>query len=82
MAPPAAFGLDSLLRAAQLPPSYLAAAIPEGVQSVPKLFQLQGLNWMLRREREGEALGRSLLQLHPAWVQLVTRDGFIFYVHR
>lgn len=39
---------------------------------VPHLSRLapQGLEWMLRRERQGDALGRSLLLLHPAWAQV------------
>ena len=43
----------------------------------------QGLEWMLRREQKGEAVvGRSRLSLHPGWLQLVTRQGFVFYMHR
>lgn len=37
---------------------------------------------MLDRERRGDALGRGVLHLHPAWLQLVTASGFVFYVHR
>lgn len=44
--------------------------------------QKQGLEWMHRRERTQDAVGRGLLQLHPAWVQLVTASRFVFYVRR
>lgn len=38
---------------------------------------------MLRRERRGEALGRSLLRLHPAWLQLVIgSSGLVLHIHR
>jgi hypothetical protein len=48
----------------------------------PLLPSLQGLEWMLRRERRGDALGRGLLQLHPMWLSFATEEGFVFYLHR
>lgn len=34
------------------------AVAPSALRTVPKQFQLQGLYWMLARERQGDALGR------------------------
>lgn len=31
---------------------------------------------------QGDALGRGQLRLHPAWLQLVTADGQLLYLHR
>ena len=31
---------------------------------------------------QGDALGRGYLHLHPSWVQLVSADGQLFYMHR
>ena len=31
---------------------------------------------------QGDALGRGQLHLHPAWLQLVTADGQLLYLHR
>ena len=31
---------------------------------------------------QGDALGRGQLHLHPAWLQLVTEDGHLIYLHR
>jgi hypothetical protein len=31
---------------------------------------------------QGDALGRGQLHLHPAWLQLVTEDGHLIYMHR
>ena len=39
---------------------------------------VQGLEWMLRREQNGDALGRSLLRLHPSWTQFVTQEGHVY----
>ena len=44
--PPAAFRVDALLSAGQLPDSFPHARIPSGVLTHPKAFQLQGLEWM------------------------------------
>jgi E3 ubiquitin-protein ligase SHPRH len=46
------------------------------------LCLMQGLEWMLRRERKNDALGRGLLSLHPLWLQLITRSGEALYVQR
>lgn len=46
------------------------------------IFLLQGLAWMLSRERRGDALGRGLLLLHPDYLQLVNEQGWTFYLHR
>ena len=40
----------------------------------------QGLEWMLRREQQGDAVGRSLLRLAPGWAQLVTEEGHVLYL--
>lgn len=40
----------------------------------------QGLEWMLRREQQGDAVGRGLVKLHPFWLQLVTAQGRVFYI--
>lgn len=79
---PASLDLSELLAAVEAPDTLPAAVAPNGVRAHPKHFQLQGLEWMLRRERDGDALGRSLLALHPAWLQLVTACGTLLYVHR
>jgi hypothetical protein len=42
----------------------------------------QGLEWMLRREQRGDALGRGVLQLHPMWYSFQTECGFVFYMHK
>ncbi len=42
----------------------------------------QGLAWMIAREQKRDALKRGLLQLHPFWVQFVTKDGYVFYLRR
>jgi hypothetical protein len=36
---------------------------------------------MVTRERNGDAVGRGHLHLHPAWLQLLTADGQLIYVH-
>jgi E3 ubiquitin-protein ligase SHPRH len=43
---------------------------------------VQALSWMLAREKQGDALGRGCLHLHPSWLQLVTREGYTFYVDK
>jgi hypothetical protein len=40
----------------------------------------QALAWMRGRELHSDALGRGVLHLHPAWVQLVTENGTVIYV--
>ncbi len=37
---------------------------------------------MLDRERRGDAVGRGHLHLHPSWLQLLTADGQLLYMHR
>ena len=50
---------------------------------MPAAVAVQGLEWMLRRERKGEALGRSLLRLHPAWIQIIlVSSGLVLYLHK
>jgi hypothetical protein len=43
---------------------------------------VQGLEWMLRRERVGDATGHGILRLHPMWLSFVAQSGFLFYIHR
>ncbi|KXZ54387.1 hypothetical protein GPECTOR_5g465 [Gonium pectorale] len=78
----AARNLDAILDSIQ--PADLPQALPPAaVVTHPKPFQLQGLEWMLRRERRGDAVGRSLLLLHPAWAQVVVgSSGLVLHVHR
>ncbi len=42
----------------------------------------QGLAYMLAREQKRDALDHGLLQLHPYWLQLVTKSGYVFYLNR
>ncbi|KAG7672032.1 putative DNA repair protein RAD5A [Nannochloris sp. 'desiccata'] len=58
------------------------APMPKGMLSKPKKYQLSGLKWMLDREQMGDARDRGHLALHPAWMQLVSQSGHIFYLHR
>ncbi|EFJ47333.1 hypothetical protein VOLCADRAFT_92108 [Volvox carteri f. nagariensis] len=75
--------LDALLDSIQPPNDLPQAAVPPPVVARPKPFQLQGLEWMMRREQRGDALGRSLLLLHPAWAQVVLGStGLVLQVHR
>ena len=37
---------------------------------------------LLAAPPQGDALGRGQLRLHPAWLQLVTADGQLLYLHR
>jgi len=55
---------------------------PKGLRSKPKEYQLSGLQWMLHRERLGDAQDRGHVLLHPAWAQLVLPDGKLIYFHR
>ena len=76
------FDIDRLLSSVSLPPAAASAAPPAGLSAHPKHYQLQGLRWMLDRERRGDAAGRGHAHLHPAWLQLVTPDGQLLYIHR
>ena len=84
--PPSLFSVSSTLASGNLTLNQTStqpgdqAPCPPGVKTSPKPFQLQGLQWMLRRERLGEATGRSLIRLSPFWRQFVTSDGFVFYL--
>lgn len=35
---------------------------------------------MVAREQKGDARGRGHLTLHPAWLQILTPDGQLFYL--
>lgn len=37
---------------------------------------------MVDREQQGDAVGRGILHLDPEWVQLVSEDGYVFYINR
>lgn len=37
---------------------------------------------MLQSESHGDAACSGLLALNPAWLQLITRDGVVLYMHR
>ena len=51
--------VQQMLDSVALPDQASAAVAPAALRTVPKHFQLQGLHWMLARERQGDALGRS-----------------------
>ena len=51
--------VQQMLDSVALPDDAPTAMAPSALQTVPKQFQLQGLHWMLARERQGDALGRS-----------------------
>lgn len=54
---------------------------PEASLTHPLMLRSpQGLEWMLRREQQGDAVGRGLVKLHPFWLQLVTAQGRVFYI--
>lgn len=51
--------VQQMLDSVALPDDAPTAVAPSALKTVPKQFQLQGLHWMLARERQGDALGRS-----------------------
>ena len=78
----ALFDVQRLLGEVSLPATAPAAPAPPGMVAHPKHYQLTGLQWMLGRERQGDARGRGQLHLHPAWLQLVAADGQLLHLHR
>ena len=50
--------VQQMLDSVALPDDAATAVAPGALRSIPKQFQLQGLQWMLDRERQGDALGR------------------------
>lgn len=50
--------VQQMLDSVALPEDAAVAVAPRCLRTVPKHFQLQGLQWMLARERQGDALGR------------------------
>ena len=50
--------VQQMLDSVALPDDAPLAVAPRCLHTVPKPFQLQGLHWMLARERQGDALGR------------------------
>ena len=50
--------VQQMLDSVALPDDSPSAIAPSSLRTVPKHFQLQGLHWMLARERQGDALGR------------------------
>ncbi len=50
--------VQQMLDSVALPDAAPTAVAPGALRTVPKQFQLQGLHWMLARERQGDALGR------------------------
>lgn len=50
--------VQQMLGSVALPDDAPRAVAPGALRTVPKQFQLQGLYWMLARERQGDALGR------------------------
>lgn len=50
--------VQQMLDSVALPDDAPVAVAPRCLRTVPKQFQLQGLHWMLARERQGDALGR------------------------
>ena len=55
---------------------------PKDLRTEPKNYQLAGLKWMLDREIKGDAVRRGHALLHPAWVQLISAKGHVFYCQR
>jgi len=53
--------VQQMLDSVALPDDAPRAVAPSALRTVPKQFQLQGLYWMLARERQGDALGRLAL---------------------
>ena len=54
----ASMTVQQMLDSVALPDAAPVAVAPRCLRTVPKQFQLQGLQWMLARERQGDALGR------------------------
>lgn len=50
--------VQQMLDSVALPDDAPVAVAPRCLRTAPKQFQLQGLHWMLARERQGDALGR------------------------
>ena len=50
--------VHNMLDSVALPPDAQSASPPKKLKTHAKVFQLQGLHWMLERERKGDALGR------------------------
>jgi SNF2-related domain len=80
------FNVANILNSISVMPELSAkrglAPVPKGMLSKPKKYQLSGLQWMLDREQKGDARDRGLLALHPAWMQLISESGRVFYIHR
>lgn len=74
--------VPSLLASVTQVEAMAEAPAPADIRSTPKHYQLQGLQWMLGRERDGDAVGRGVVHLDPQHVQLVTESGHVMYVHR
>lgn len=74
--------LNSISVTPEIAKSRGLAPMPQGMLSKPKKYQLSGLKWMLDREQMGDAQNRGHLALHPAWVQLISQSGHVFYIHR
>ncbi|KAL0028145.1 hypothetical protein WJX77_009970 [Trebouxia sp. C0004] len=74
--------VQQMLDSVALPDDAPRAVAPSALRTVPKQFQLQGLYWMLARERQGDALGRGQLHLHPEWMQLLTADKQLVHYNR
>ena len=36
---------------------------------------------MVAREQKGDAMGRGVMTLHPAWLQILAADGQLFYMN-
>ena len=58
IATPARVTVQQILDSVALPDEARPAVAPSALRTIPKHFQLQGLQWMLAREQLGDALGR------------------------
>ncbi|KAK9805422.1 hypothetical protein WJX73_004034 [Symbiochloris irregularis] len=74
--------IETILRAAALETDAPLAYPPASLSCVPKQFQLQGLDWMLKREETGDARGQGHLSLHPGFLQFITPGGHAIHIQR
>ncbi|KAK9805418.1 hypothetical protein WJX73_003162 [Symbiochloris irregularis] len=71
-----------MMKAGALESNAPQADCPAALSSVPKLFQLQALDWMLKREETGDARGKGHLSLHPGYLQFITPAGHALHLQR
>ncbi|KAK9805425.1 hypothetical protein WJX73_004310 [Symbiochloris irregularis] len=74
--------LEQMLKGGALKSNAPRAYCPGAVRSKPKQFQLQALDWMLKREETGDARGKGHLSLHPGYLQFITPAGHALHMQR